>query len=78
MINFDIKLINFNISINLTNEVVGEFVKDWLKSLYCYHHEDYHDYNSVAMEHSPRFDMYRNEFGVGKPLLFINDLEIKL
>ncbi|CAO2835815.1 unnamed protein product [Amaranthus hypochondriacus] len=54
--------------VNLTDEVLREFVKDWLKSPYCYHHEDYHDYNSVAMEHSPRFDMYGNEFGVGKPV----------
>lgn len=58
--------------VNLTDEVVREFVKDWSKSPYCYHHIDLHDYNTIAMEHSPRFDMYGNDFGLGKPIAVRN------
>lgn len=54
--------------VSLTDKAVREFVKEWLESPYCYHHRDLHDYNTVAMEHSPRFNMYGNEFGIGKPI----------
>ncbi|KAL2902484.1 hypothetical protein RDABS01_027566 [Bienertia sinuspersici] len=53
---------------NLTDKAVREFVKEWLESPFCYHHVDLHDYNTITMEHSPRFNMYGNEFGLGKPV----------
>ncbi|KAL2945063.1 BAHD acyltransferase DCR, partial [Bienertia sinuspersici] len=51
---------------NLNDRLVRNFVNEWLQSPYCYHHEELHDYNSVTIEQSPRFDMFGNEFGLGK------------
>ncbi|KAL2902487.1 hypothetical protein RDABS01_027569, partial [Bienertia sinuspersici] len=52
---------------NLTNKVVREFVNEWLESPFCYHYVDLHDYKiTITMEHTPRFNMYGNEFGLGK------------
>uniref|UniRef100_A0A803MJ00 HXXXD-type acyl-transferase family protein n=2 Tax=Chenopodium quinoa TaxID=63459 RepID=A0A803MJ00_CHEQI len=58
--------------VNLTDKFIRDFVKEWLESPYCYHLEDLHDYNTIAIEHSPRFDMYGNEFGLGKPVAVRN------
>ncbi|KAL2933957.1 BAHD acyltransferase DCR [Bienertia sinuspersici] len=50
--------------VSLSDKSVCEFVKEWLESPFCYHHEDVHDYNSIAFEHSPKFNVYGNEFVV--------------
>ncbi|KAL2901338.1 BAHD acyltransferase DCR [Bienertia sinuspersici] len=51
---------------NLNDKLVCNFVNEWLQTPYCYHHAELHDYNSVTIEQSPRFDMFGNEFGLGK------------
>ncbi|KAJ8435950.1 hypothetical protein Cgig2_023326 [Carnegiea gigantea] len=51
--------------INHTDKVVRDFVKGWLESPFVYPITMF-DPNSVMIGGSPRFDMYGNEFGLGK------------
>ena len=51
--------------VNHTNKVVRDFVEGWLQSPFVYPITMF-DPNSVMMGGSPRFNMYGNEFGLGK------------
>ena len=51
--------------VNHSDKVVRGFVDEWLKSPFIYHLDKLFDC-SVMMGSSPRFDMYGNEFGIGK------------
>ncbi|KAL3505139.1 hypothetical protein ACH5RR_034980 [Cinchona calisaya] len=51
---------------NHTDEVVHEWVESWLKSRFIYQLAQFFDPSSIMMGSSPRFDMYGNEFGLGK------------
>ena len=53
---------------NHTDKTVRDFVIGWVKSPVVYQFETMFDPNSVMMGSSPRFDMYGNEFGLGKAL----------
>ena len=53
--------------INHTDKVVRDFVKGWLESPFVYPITMF-DPNSVMIGGSPRFNMYGNEFGLGKAL----------
>ncbi|KAL2901422.1 hypothetical protein RDABS01_026504 [Bienertia sinuspersici] len=53
---------------NHTNKALQDFLKRWLKSPFVYQIHQLFDSNSVMMGSSPRFDMYGNEFGLGKPV----------
>ncbi|CAO2819638.1 unnamed protein product [Amaranthus hypochondriacus] len=58
--------------VNHTNESVHDFYKEWMKDSFVYKHATLYDVNSITFENSPRFDMYGNEFGVGKPVAVRN------
>lgn len=51
---------------NHTDEAVREWVESWLQSRFIYQIAQFFDPCSVVMGGSPRFDMYGNEFGLGK------------
>ncbi|XP_010677339.2 uncharacterized acetyltransferase At3g50280 [Beta vulgaris subsp. vulgaris] len=51
--------------VNHSDKIVRGFVDEWLKSPFIYHLDKLFDC-SVMMGSSPRFDMYGNEFGIGK------------
>ncbi|KAK9698962.1 hypothetical protein RND81_08G144000 [Saponaria officinalis] len=50
------------------DKVVRECVANWMKSRAVYHPAKLFDSNTIMITHSPRFDMYGNEFGLGKPI----------
>lgn len=52
--------------LNHSDKIVRDFVTDWLKSPHVYQLDKLFDCYSVMMGSSPRFDMYGNEFGLGK------------
>lgn len=49
-----------------SNSSIRDFVNGWLESRHVYQLRTLFDSNSVMMGSSPRFDMYGNEFGLGK------------
>ncbi|KAK7283285.1 hypothetical protein RIF29_12705 [Crotalaria pallida] len=51
---------------NHNNTVVQQFFKEWLQSPVVYHIAQNLDPYSVLISSSPRFNMYGNEFGMGK------------
>ncbi|XP_021765465.1 uncharacterized acetyltransferase At3g50280-like [Chenopodium quinoa] len=51
---------------NLNDKLVRDSINEWLQSPYCLHHAKLYNYNTTTIERSPRFDMYGNEFGLGK------------
>ncbi|KAL3505142.1 hypothetical protein ACH5RR_034983 [Cinchona calisaya] len=51
---------------NHTDAMVREWVESWLKSRFIYQLGEVFDPRSIMMGSSPRFDMYGNEFGLGK------------
>uniref|UniRef100_A0A803LTY8 HXXXD-type acyl-transferase family protein n=2 Tax=Chenopodium quinoa TaxID=63459 RepID=A0A803LTY8_CHEQI len=51
---------------SLNDRFVRDSINEWLQSPFCLHHAELYDYNKVTIEQSPRFDMYGNEFGLGK------------
>jgi len=53
---------------NHTNKVVRESLKEWLQSPLIYQPESIYESISFMMTMSPRFEVYGNEFGLGKPL----------
>ncbi|KAL5074738.1 hypothetical protein RYX36_013722 [Vicia faba] len=53
---------------NHDNKVVRGSVEEWLHSPYVYRMDLFFDPNTVMMGSSPRFNMYGNEFGMGKAL----------
>lgn len=55
---------------NLNDKTARDSVNDWLRSPYCYHHANLHGNHSITIENSPKFDMYVNDFGLGRPLAF--------
>ncbi|XP_058781181.1 uncharacterized acetyltransferase At3g50280-like [Vicia villosa] len=54
--------------VNHEDKVVRGLVEKWLKSPYVYRLDTFFDPNTVMMGSSPRFNMYGNEFGMGKAL----------
>ncbi|KAI3513095.1 hypothetical protein L1887_20421 [Cichorium endivia] len=48
------------------DKAIREFVDSWVKSPFVYKMGRFFDGNSIQMGSSPRFDMYGNEFGLGK------------
>ncbi|KAK4279944.1 hypothetical protein QN277_011638 [Acacia crassicarpa] len=53
---------------NHDDKVVREFMKKWLESPFVYQPDRMFDPYTVMMGSSPRFDMYGNDFGMGKAL----------
>ncbi|KAI9106654.1 hypothetical protein K1719_022182 [Acacia pycnantha] len=53
---------------NHDDKAVREFMKKWLESPFVYQPDRVFDPYSVMMGSSPRFDMYGNDFGMGKAL----------
>lgn len=53
---------------NHNDQTIRDFVDRWLKSRIVYRLGTLFDSNSVMMGSSPRFDVYGNEFGLGKPV----------
>ncbi|CAL5204686.1 unnamed protein product [Lathyrus oleraceus] len=53
---------------NHNDKVVRGFVEKWLESPFVYRVDVLFDRNTVMMGSSPRFNMYGNEFGMGKAL----------
>ncbi|KAL4559557.1 hypothetical protein LXL04_031699 [Taraxacum kok-saghyz] len=51
---------------NQDDKAIREFVGSWVKSPFVYKMSKLFDSNSIQMGSSPRFDMYGNEFGLGK------------
>ncbi|KMT11339.1 hypothetical protein BVRB_5g106720 [Beta vulgaris subsp. vulgaris] len=52
--------------VNHNDKVVRDFINEWLKVPLIYQLDKSFDSSSVMMGSSPRFDMYGNEFGLGK------------
>ncbi|KAL9313020.1 hypothetical protein ACSQ67_018472 [Phaseolus vulgaris] len=52
--------------VNYNNRVVLGWVREWLECPLIYQYGRYFDPYCVMMASSPRFNMYGNEFGVGK------------
>ncbi|WJX41390.1 hypothetical protein P8452_28750 [Trifolium repens] len=53
---------------NHDDKVVRKWVEEWLHSPFVYKKDLFFDPYTVMMGSSPRFNMYGNEFGMGKPL----------
>ncbi|CDP11972.1 unnamed protein product [Coffea canephora] len=51
---------------NHTDEIVRDWVESWLQSRFIYQLAQFFDPCSIMMGSSPRFNMYGNEFGLGK------------
>jgi len=49
-----------------TNEAVHDLLKEWLQSPFVYQLEPSSSFYTLVMMNSPRFDIYGNEFGLGK------------
>ncbi|KAK1436598.1 hypothetical protein QVD17_02380 [Tagetes erecta] len=58
--------------VNHGDKVIKESVEMWLKRPFVIKFGAYFDGNSVQMGSSPRFDMYENEFGLGKALAVLS------
>ncbi|XP_021768222.1 protein ENHANCED PSEUDOMONAS SUSCEPTIBILTY 1-like [Chenopodium quinoa] len=56
--------------VSLNDKTVRGFVNEWLKSPFFYYHAEGLDRSNVAVANSPKFDMYGNEFGLGKAIAF--------
>ncbi|GAB2210770.1 hypothetical protein Droror1_Dr00016054 [Drosera rotundifolia] len=54
------------------DKAVRETCKAWVKSPFVYQLGAFFDPNSVMMGSSPRFDMYGNEFGLGKAVAVLS------
>ncbi|KAI3773757.1 hypothetical protein L1987_48289 [Smallanthus sonchifolius] len=52
--------------VNHGDKVIKEVIDLWIKNPFVLKASAYFDANSVQMGSSPRFDMYGNEFGLGK------------
>ncbi|XP_023728467.1 uncharacterized acetyltransferase At3g50280 [Lactuca sativa] len=52
--------------VNHDDKAIREFVGSWIKNPFVLKMSQLFDANSVQMGSSPRFDMYGNEFGLGK------------
>ncbi|KAI3807194.1 hypothetical protein L1987_23119 [Smallanthus sonchifolius] len=51
---------------------IREYMDSWVKSPFVYKMGVFFDGNSIQMGSSPRFDMYGNEFGLGKGLAVLS------
>ncbi|MED6208307.1 hypothetical protein PIB30_043758 [Stylosanthes scabra] len=58
--------------VNHNNGEVLEYHKKWLKSPVIYQHARFFEPDSVMMGSSPRFNMYGNEFGMGKAVAVLS------
>ncbi|KAK9698963.1 hypothetical protein RND81_08G144100 [Saponaria officinalis] len=54
--------------VNHNDKSVNDFLKCWLQAPSVPKHGIMYDCNSVLISSSPRFDMYGNEFGLGKAI----------
>ncbi|KAK1392443.1 N-hydroxycinnamoyl/benzoyltransferase 6 [Heracleum sosnowskyi] len=54
------------------DKALRKFVTDWLQSPFVYQPRQFFDPYSVMMGSSPRFDMYGNEFGLGKAVAVLS------
>ncbi|CAM9002271.1 unnamed protein product [Rhodiola kirilowii] len=61
-------LVLHNGVVNYTDENARKFLKEWLQAPKVYQLGQYFDPCCVMMGSSPRFNMYGNEFGLGKAL----------
>ncbi|KAJ9560755.1 hypothetical protein OSB04_005915 [Centaurea solstitialis] len=52
--------------VNHDDNAIKGFVDSWLKNPFVFKMSRFHDPNGVHIGSSPRFDMYGNEFGLGK------------
>ncbi|GAU42179.1 hypothetical protein TSUD_305240 [Trifolium subterraneum] len=67
----DLGWVAWKIHIAITNhddKVVRNWVEEWLHSPFVYKSDLFFDPYTVMMGSSPRFNMYGNEFGMGKAL----------
>lgn len=51
-----------------TDKEVRKFLEEWLRAPLIYQYGRFFDANSVMMGSSPRFNMYGNDFGWGRPV----------
>ncbi|XP_057537238.1 uncharacterized acetyltransferase At3g50280-like [Amaranthus tricolor] len=54
--------------LELTNQTVRNVFESWMQSPFVYQIEKFFEPNSIVIGSSPRFDMYGNDFGIGKPV----------
>ncbi|MED6143133.1 hypothetical protein PIB30_003843 [Stylosanthes scabra] len=55
-----------------TNRVLLEYLNEWLKSPAVYQHAQFFKTDNVMIGCSPRFNMYGNEFGMGKAVVVLS------
>ncbi|KNA13702.1 hypothetical protein SOVF_114350 [Spinacia oleracea] len=53
----------------LTDKTVKSVFEAWMKSPFVYQIDAFFEPNSTVIGSSPRFDMFGNDFGVGKPVV---------
>ncbi|KAK9053920.1 hypothetical protein SSX86_024995 [Deinandra increscens subsp. villosa] len=58
--------------VNHNDKEVRDAMEYWVNSPFVVNANEHFDGNSVHMGSSPRFDMYGNEFGLGKPLAVLS------
>ncbi|PWA70349.1 HXXXD-type acyl-transferase family protein [Artemisia annua] len=58
--------------VNHGDKEIREYVDSWVKSPYVYKMNLFFDANGIQMGSSPRFNMYGNEFGLGKGLAVLS------
>ncbi|KAM0008765.1 putative quinate O-hydroxycinnamoyltransferase [Helianthus debilis subsp. tardiflorus] len=58
--------------VNHGDKEIREYMDSWVKSPFVYKMGVFFDGNSIQMGSSPRFDMYGNEFGLGKGLAVLS------
>ncbi|KAD6119142.1 hypothetical protein E3N88_10413 [Mikania micrantha] len=58
--------------VNHGDKEVREYMDSWVKKPFVYKMGVFFDGNSIQMGSSPRFDMYGNEFGLGKGLAVLS------
>lgn len=54
--------------LELTDKRVQSVFNAWMKSPFVYQIGTFFEPNSIVIGSSPRFDMYGNDFGIGKPV----------
>ncbi|KAJ0785733.1 putative transferase [Helianthus annuus] len=58
--------------VNHGDKEIRAYMDSWVKSPFVYKMGVFFDGNSIQMGSSPRFDMYGNEFGLGKGLAVLS------
>ncbi|XP_071690512.1 uncharacterized acetyltransferase At3g50280 [Rutidosis leptorrhynchoides] len=58
--------------VNHSDKVIRDYVDSWVRKPFVYKMAQFFDPSSIQMGSSPRFDMYGNEFGLGKGLAILS------